>query len=192
MVEFQGAFHYARPTHQRTVGLTKSNLAYWRKTLTIFYSFPQSTTLKIYWREVEINNRFITWNGKFWSGQFKWTSYRSCDPNYSGGTDPKRTFLFEFPPKFLACLILGKAFSSHSLRCNQRRFSYSFFLYTCFSFKYNSFFLAGSVSGQMSVIRSVCVPPATLPESSLSVQRQPPSQFIKKWKPFGYSRFLLF
>lgn len=45
---------------------------------------------------------------------------------------------------------------------------------------------AGSVSGQMSVIQSVSVPPATLPESSLSVQRQPPSQVIKKWKPFGY------
>jgi len=54
------------------------------------------------------------------------------------------------------------------------------------SSKKKSLCAAGSVSGQMSVIRSVSVPPATLPESSLSVQRQPPSQFIKKWKPFGY------
>lgn len=49
-----------------------------------------------------------------------------------------------------------------------------------------SFCAAGSVSGQMSVIQSVSVPPATLPESSLSVQRQSPSQVIKRWKPFGY------
>lgn len=36
MVEFQDAFYYARPTCQRPVGLTKSNLANWEEWLLLF------------------------------------------------------------------------------------------------------------------------------------------------------------
>ncbi|KAL9960384.1 hypothetical protein ACROYT_G033835 [Oculina patagonica] len=56
------------------------------------------------------------------------------------------------------------------------------------SLQQKSLCAAGSFSGQMSVIRSVPVPPPTLPETSPSVQRQPPSEVIRKWKPFGYKK----
>ena len=51
-------------------------------------------------------------------------------------------------------------------------------------------YLASAISGQMSVIRTVSVPPPTLPDTCVSqaVQRQSHSEYVKKWKPFGYSK----
>lgn len=56
-------------------------------------------------------------------------------------------------------------------------------------------FVASTISGQISVVQSLTVPPPVLPEDTsnlTALRRQMHSKYIKKWEPFGYRKYVVY
>jgi len=124
------------------------------------------------------------------------------------GDDNSSLFLIKFPPDFDMSSLSGQDVvlnGSQDLvptgnRNNNKRYELqskvdcsaelSSFSALLPSSQSKSLYAASAISGQMSVIRTVSVPPPTLPDSCVSqaVQRQSHNEYVKKWKPFGYRK----
>lgn len=62
---------------------------------------------EIYWREVGQCTSLTNYNGKFQSDRCEGSNWNTSrgGPKYSNRTEPKRTFLFHFRPKFSYFLV---------------------------------------------------------------------------------------
>ena len=89
-LELWGAFHYAKVTGQRSVGIPEENGTTFSMALAILNfatEFPDKGKKPVCRK----------WNGEFrseYSDRNMWTTSRG-DPEYSGQEKPKRTFPFE-------------------------------------------------------------------------------------------------
>ena len=98
-----GAFHYVKPTGHRSVGIPEEN----GTTFSIKPGQPIGMALVAFYSFSEFLHQgkepvCQKWNGEFrseYSNRNKWTTSRG-DPEYSDRKKPKRTFPFEFRPKF--------------------------------------------------------------------------------------------
>ena len=114
--EMMGAFHYVRPTNHRPVGLTKeSGMSFYVQTWPtnrngsyhfLFVVPIPHISENLLKRSRAAKSICQKGTAKFWSKRpdwLKWTCFRGA-PEYSSRAEWKRTFTFDFWPKFMEFL----------------------------------------------------------------------------------------